>query len=52
MEFRLPAKMYEDYRIALRETYETLYYCDTCEEITNEIDKLMKRLEELKRKWE
>ena len=52
MDGRSKIQMYKDYRIALKETYETLYYCETCEEIENEIAKLMKQLEELKRRWE
>ena len=51
MDGRSKAQMHKDYRIALKETYETLYYCENCEEIENEIDKLMKQLEELERRW-
>jgi hypothetical protein len=52
MDGRSKAQMYKDYRIALKETYETLYYCDNCVEIENEIKKLKKQLEELERRWE
>ena len=51
MDGRSKAQMYKDCRVALKETYETLYYCETCEEIKNEIAKLLKRLEELERRW-
>lgn len=52
MDGHSKAQMYKDYRVALKETYEILYYCETCEEIKNEIAKLLKQIEELERRWE
>lgn len=51
MDGRSKAQMYKDYRVALKETYETIYYCEECEEIKIEIAKLLKQLEELERRW-
>jgi hypothetical protein len=44
--------MYLDYRIALKNAYENLYFCETEDEIKNEIAKLKKQLEEIERRWE